>query len=219
MKKRIFYVINLDNRRIFTLSIFLVALLFSFFFLGLSVGKRKGMMEAYKYDTTGPAEQIAVANATDPATATSQEIVELKNQSALVTEADKTAEPVAGIHNNAGNTDSEKNQMNESIGSEKSHEASEPKLVTTKSAKKTKTVKKSEKSYSVQVAAFNSKEQAEKSAEKIKANSKFKSEPFIEKSGNHYLVKVGNYSKRSAAEKALPGINKSLKVKGMITKE
>ncbi|AYV55297.1 SPOR domain-containing protein [Leptospira kmetyi] len=41
MKEKIFYVINLDNKRILILSIFLIGLLFSFFFLGVSVGKKR----------------------------------------------------------------------------------------------------------------------------------------------------------------------------------
>ncbi|TGN13438.1 SPOR domain-containing protein [Leptospira ilyithenensis] len=39
MKERVFYVINLDKQRIGVLSLFLFALFFSFFFLGVSVGK------------------------------------------------------------------------------------------------------------------------------------------------------------------------------------
>lgn len=41
MKERVFYVINLDKQRIGVLSLFLFALFFSIFFLGVSVGKGK----------------------------------------------------------------------------------------------------------------------------------------------------------------------------------
>lgn len=41
MKEKIFYVINLDNKRILILSAFLIGLFFSFFFLGVSVGKKR----------------------------------------------------------------------------------------------------------------------------------------------------------------------------------
>ncbi|PKA24784.1 cell division protein, partial [Leptospira sp. mixed culture ATI2-C-A1] len=41
MKERVFYVINLDKQRIGVLSLFLFALFFSIFFLGVSVGRGK----------------------------------------------------------------------------------------------------------------------------------------------------------------------------------
>lgn len=41
MKEKVFYVINLDKQRIGVLSLFLFALFFSIFFLGVSVGKGK----------------------------------------------------------------------------------------------------------------------------------------------------------------------------------
>lgn len=41
MKERVFYVINLDKQRMGVLALFFGALLFSFFFLGVSIGKGK----------------------------------------------------------------------------------------------------------------------------------------------------------------------------------
>ena len=137
MKERVFYVLNLDNRRIFTLAIFLVAMLFSFFFLGLSIGKKQGIMEAYKYDSIKPLSQN-VAATTNPSASTPQEIIELKNQSNLP--ADKNAsETIATLkdeeHPETFNKEEFSNHKNEPAQSE------EPKL-TTYGHKKKSTKKK-----------------------------------------------------------------------------
>jgi cell division septation protein DedD len=44
MREKIFYVINLDKNRISLLSLLLLGLLFSFFFLGVSIGKGKNQL-------------------------------------------------------------------------------------------------------------------------------------------------------------------------------
>lgn len=53
MKERVFYVINLDKQRIGVLSLFLFALFFSIFFLGVSVGKGRTIEQKPGNQTTG----------------------------------------------------------------------------------------------------------------------------------------------------------------------
>lgn len=221
MKERVFYVLNLDNRRIFTLAIFLVAMLFSFFFLGLSVGKRQGVMEAYKYDTIKPVSGN-VATANNPSNSTPQEIIELKNQSAIPSNGSLN-ESIVTINeeqNTRLNTENQEPKLT-TYEQKKTNSSDEQKKKSAKKNNHTKskgTVKKSDNYYSLQVASFKNKEQAEKAVAQISDNDKIKSEPFVEKSGSYYLVKVGKYKKRSSAKKALTTVNKELKVNGMVVK-
>ncbi len=65
MKERVFYVINLDKQRIGVLSLFLFALFFSFFFLGVSVGK--GRLESAPTPNTASLQQTNTEETSSPA--------------------------------------------------------------------------------------------------------------------------------------------------------
>lgn len=90
MKERVFYVINLDKQRIAVLSLFFTGLLFSFFFLGLSIGKGKGTDDRgllEKGSLAGTEEPTGIAIATIPISAeesskqeTKTEIIDLTNK-------------------------------------------------------------------------------------------------------------------------------------------
>ncbi|XDD47839.1 SPOR domain-containing protein [Leptospira sp. WS39.C2] len=70
MKERVFYVINLDKQRIGVLSLFLFALFFSIFFLGVSVGKGKteDVPNIQKPSVAGLSPESTEANLPSPET-------------------------------------------------------------------------------------------------------------------------------------------------------
>ncbi|EOQ90416.1 sporulation and cell division repeat protein [Leptospira yanagawae serovar Saopaulo str. Sao Paulo = ATCC 700523] len=84
MKERVFYVINLDKQRIGVLSLFLFALFFSIFFLGVSVGKGKSEETQNRVNPTlaSPETEGRLPSPTaDVATKTAEEVPGQSNPS------------------------------------------------------------------------------------------------------------------------------------------
>lgn len=108
MREKIFYVINLDKNRIGLLSLLLLGLLFSFFFLGVSVGRG---------NTKIAQGQITNDNKLADATQENKNTEKSSEQNALSSEEGSTA-------SNSENTSSNTNEKSESSLNPSSQEQS-----------------------------------------------------------------------------------------------
>ena len=210
MKERVFYVINLDNRRIITLGLFLVALLSSLFFLGLSVGKRKGTLDAYKNTINNQQHKVELSNISP--TVTEPDNIE-KTDNVYLNEEIITTSPVSTNEKDITKTE-EKIVKHEEILE------SRPETVVEKTpVKRIKHINRTVEKYTIQVAAFTKESQAQRLVRKIKSNRKITSVTYIKPDGKYYMVRIGKYKNRSSIEKLQSVVNKELKVKSMILKK
>lgn len=216
MRERVFYVINLDNRRIITLGLFLLALLSSFFFLGLSVGKRKGALEAYKNGIQQPevAQKVEMSNIAPPAQPEQNKLEQGDN--AFIKEEVISVEPV--VQEKKQVETAAKLTTEEPVMETRETVRAEPEK---KSVKKqsVKTASKPVEKYTIQVAAFTRESQAQSLVKKIKDNKKITSVTYIQPEGKYYMVRVGKYSNKDAIERLQSVVNSELHVKSMILKK
>lgn len=170
MKEKVFYVINLDNKRITLLSAFLIGLLFSFFFLGVSIGRKRGQVQedlslnSLNNSTTaqpaeptqGQTQHIAI-NSSAPQNGTREEEIKFRNlpPGSEIVDLRSTVSPtkkeeVAKISADApGEPHKEKKLVKREKDSKKSE------IVSRKSAHR------NEAGFYVQIAAFKGREKAD----------------------------------------------------------
>ncbi|EMJ95343.1 SPOR domain-containing protein [Leptospira alstonii] len=228
MKEKIFYVINLDNKRILILSMFLIGLLCSFFFLGVSVGKKRaggsgeesltlneiknqevqgsipfsepGQIPIERNNTVASAE-IPAASVNSPSNDNSRESVTFKNipPATEVVEFKKSG-------TSATNVEKEKGPAVETLSVKEPDHSKDSKKSKRNEEKKSKRI--SSKSsldeqsaeYSLQVAAFKEKEKADELAKSISGTTK-KIKANVKRSRNgYYTVRFGSDSSRKGAE-------------------
>lgn len=256
MKERVFYVINLDKQRIGVLSLFLFALFFSIFFLGVSVGKGKAeeTQTLYKKSEASPvtpevtegsipAPTNATPNAADASVGT--------NAASSLVQGTKTKEqtnlsqeiPMADVGNHpyfvetstAKDEEEEKKQQIVDLTkrSEKRVTANKgeerfrnlaPTSKHSKSQKSTSSVtaqKSSEgKQFTVQLAAFTSRQSAETFLSQLKSDNhgKLAAKTFIVVKNGFFVVQMGKSKDKSSLSKTLSktSMPKEIKSKAMV---
>lgn len=228
MKEKIFYVINLDNKRILILSIFLIGLLFSFFFLGVSVGKKRaggsaeesltlneiknqevqgsipfaepGQVPVEGNNTVASAE-IPAASVNSPPNTNTQDSVTFKNipPATEVVEFKKSG-------TNPANTDKENKSAPETLSVKEPEGSKNSKKMKRDDEKKSKRVSSKSASdedssgFSLQVAAFKEKEKADELKKSISGKEK-NTKATVKKSRNgYYTVRFGSASSKKEAE-------------------
>ncbi|WP_061221167.1 SPOR domain-containing protein [Leptospira borgpetersenii] len=218
MKEKIFYVINLDNKRILILSTFLIGLLFSFFFLGVSVGKKRAgdsneeslalnefknqkIQDSIPFSEPGQVEgnasaEIPEVNVNSPSNANSQESVTFKNipPAAEVVEF-KKPEAVSTHVEKENRTALETLSVKEPSDSKKTkrNEGKKSKRISSKSSVESGV-------FSLQVAAFKEKEKADGLKKSISGKEK-NTKAIVKKSRNgYYTVRFGSASSKKEAE-------------------
>lgn len=200
MREKIFYIVNLDKKRISILSLFLLGLLFSFFFLGVSVGK--GNAVATNQDINSiPRDQETKSAVAKIELSENEETAQLANIAPIEKEPNKgkntLTEPEtkeAEIINLTIPGENIKRQ--EEIFSQKKA----PPIQRKSSPKKVKKPDTTTKLglYTVQLIAFTSKADAEFYVKRIlNENSTLKSKPFITHRGRFYLVRIGTSSHKA----------------------
>ncbi|PJZ45898.1 SPOR domain-containing protein [Leptospira brenneri] len=254
MKERVFYVINLDKQRIGVLSLFLFALFFSIFFLGVSVGKGKAeeTQSLYKKaeltqtteasDASIPAPTAVTPNPADTATGTSvaSSLVQgtkTKEQTNLNQEI-----PMADVGNNpyfvetstAKDEEEEKKQQVVDLTkrSEKrslANKQEERFKNLAPSSKPTKSHKNSEqtlssksegKQFTIQLAAFTSRQSAETFLSQLKSDNhgKLTAKTFIVVKNGFFVVQMGKSKDKATLSKTLSktSMPKEIKSKAMV---
>ncbi|WP_039948279.1 SPOR domain-containing protein [Leptospira fainei] len=223
MKEKIFYVINLDNKRITLLSIFLIGLLFSFFFLGVSIGRKRGQVQEdlslnshnnstvalSSEPTQGQTPHIA-ANSAATQNGPREEEIKFRNLPPgseivdLRTNVSSTKkEDVAKI---SADAPSEPHKEKKLVKREKESKKSE--VVSRKS------VHKNEGGFYVQIAAFKGREKADELKSSIGGKS------YVKKTKNGYFtVRMGNFPSREDADKSIKKLPSNLKEKAIVSKE
>ncbi|EMY78350.1 sporulation and cell division repeat protein [Leptospira weilii serovar Ranarum str. ICFT] len=234
MKEKIFYVINLDNKRILILSMFLIGLLCSFFFLGVSVGKKSaggsgeesltlneiknqevqgsipfsepGQILSERNNTIESAS-IPAASVNSPSNGNSRESVTFKNipPATEVVEFKKSGASATNVEKE-NKTAPETLSVKEPDNSENSKKS---KRNEEKKSKRTSSFDEKSAVYSLQVAAFKEKEKADELAKSISGTAK-KLKANVKRSRNgYYTVRFGADSSRKGAE----GLTKFLPAK------
>lgn len=197
MKERVFYVINLDKQRIGVLSLFLFALFFSIFFLGVSVGKGRGEVTKPILPAEGRASVQEVGNDTNQLQPSEQKISESvepnKEVSSVSVNLTGTNEiPMADVGNSK--------YYAESSTAKDEEEARKTVVDLTKPKEKVQiTSTKTE----VKVANITSEKRTLKKQNHAKENSEWKENPV----GNLYTIQLGAFSTRTSAEKFLSSVN------------
>lgn len=223
MKEKVFYVINLDNKRITLLSIFLIGLLFSFFFLGVSIGRKRGQVQedlslnSLNNSTTAPSseptqEQTQHIATNSPASQNGPREEEIKFRNLppgseivdLRTNVSSTKkEEVAKI---SADAPTEPHKEKKLVKREKESKKSE--IASRKSAHRNEGV------FYVQIAAFKGHEKADE----LKSSMGGKS--YVKKTKNGYFtVRIGNFSTREDADKSIKKLPSNLKEKAIVSKE
>ncbi|TGL37636.1 SPOR domain-containing protein [Leptospira perdikensis] len=255
MKERVFYVINLDKQRIGVLSLFLFALFFSIFFLGVSVGKGKAeeTQTLYKKLEVSPvAPEVTDGSIPAPTTATpdaANTTVGTNVASSLV-QGTKTKEqpnlsqeiPMADVGNHpyfvetstAKDEEEEKKQQVVDLTKRTEKKVSANKVEsfknlapTSKSYKSQKTnsqvvttTKSEGKQYTLQLAAFTSRQSAETFLSQLKSDNhgKLAAKTFIVVKNGFFVVQMGKSKDKSSLSKALSktSMPKEIKSKAMV---
>ncbi|AVV50195.1 SPOR domain-containing protein [Leptospira santarosai] len=215
MKEKIFYVINLDNKRILILSAFLIGLFFSFFFLGVSVGKkREGISDEgsltlnetknlkiqdsipfadpgrISSEGNNASAEIPEANVNSPSNTNSQESVAFKNIPPATEVVEFKKPEAVSTHVEKENIETPK-EPNDSKKT-KRNEEKKSKQVFSKVA--------SSGGFSLQIAAFREKEKADELKKSISGKEK-NTKAIVKKSRNgYYTVRFGSASSKKEAE-------------------
>ncbi|PJZ68451.1 cell division protein [Leptospira perolatii] len=233
MKEKIFYVINLDNKRIFLLSLFLIGLLFSFFFLGVSIGRKRGQVqENLALATSISSEQssggstlnaipldsfesksentnsVNVANSTNR-----EEEIRFRN---LPPNSEIVDLKVETTKKETETKESEKKVVSDTIKRPQKEKKSVRKAKDHKSAETATKGKKhiSSENFFVQVAAFKSKSKADELKSSLGGKS------FVKKTANGYFtVRMGNFSSKEEADRSIKRLPTQLKEGAIISKE
>ncbi|TGL60439.1 SPOR domain-containing protein [Leptospira sarikeiensis] len=220
MKEKVFYVINLDNKRITLLSLFLVGLLFSFFFLGVSVGRKRGQVQDDLALNSSQENLSSMSSSTvnqtmeesSPSSGIKKEeevkfrnlppgaeVVELRSE---VSPAKK--EEPSKIEVEAPSSHTEKKLVRKEKESKKSIHTSPRKAA----------VHKSDNDFFVQVAAFKTKEKADELKSSLGGKS------YVKKTKNGYFtVRMGNFPSKEDAEKSMKKLPGNLKENALVSKE
>ncbi|MDV6235998.1 SPOR domain-containing protein [Leptospira ellisii] len=228
MKEKIFYVINLDNKRILILSLFLLGLLCSFFFLGVSVGKKRagsaeeslalndirnpeiqsaipfsepGQIPAEGNDTSS-AREIPAASSASPSGPNRPDSVAFKN----IPPAPEVVEFKKSNNVSSSASERESKSEPETLSVKEPEGSKESKKIKRSEEKKSKRVsaktQESEESngYSLQVAAFKEKEKADELKKTISGKEK-NTKATVKRSRNgYYTVRFGSASSKKEAE-------------------
>ncbi|MDF3821100.1 SPOR domain-containing protein [Leptospira sp. 96542] len=237
MKERVFYVINLDKQRIGVLSLFLFALFFSIFFLGVSIGK--GRMEeanaSYIPRKSTPTEETNLTtekslNAAATSTETNKSgetAVSLNQEIPMADVGSGTTNPYFAETSTAKDEEEEKKQtqiidltkskekQTKSLKSEQKLKNLAPNL-TTKKNKETNVSKKTDlKQFSIQLGAYSNREVAENFVSKIKNENKgkLKQNPFIVVKNGYYVVQLGKSPNKDLLQNTLKNLNAPKEVK------
>ncbi|XDD50970.1 SPOR domain-containing protein [Leptospira sp. WS92.C1] len=245
MKEKIFYVINLDNKRILILSLFLLGLLFSFFFLGVSVGKKRG---------GGSAEESLTLN--DIKNQEIQSSIPFSEPGQIPTEGNNTAttptEIPAATTNSASNSnqsdsvtfknippatevvefkktsstavEKENKSAPETVSVKEPEGSKESKKIKRSDEKKSKRISKSSSDdesngFTLQVAAFKEKEKADDLKKSISGKEK-NSKATVKRSRNgYYTVRFGSASSKKEAEELVIKLPAKLRSGVIIVKD
>ncbi|MCC5815518.1 MAG: SPOR domain-containing protein [Leptospira sp.] len=202
MKEKVFYIVNLDKKRISVLSLFLVGLLFSFFFLGVSVGKGNAIVQN-RYDAF-PQENKKVIEKPENSESTEDQTVTFSNKAPEILDSNKVSNEESEVVDLQTPGENVKRQEN-------LHQDKPAPNLQKKSPKKQITASSNtgSGSYTIQLAAFTSLSDAEFYIKRIiKDNPNLKSKPFSKKSGKFYLVRIGG----SNDQDELKNLLKNLKI-------
>ncbi|PJZ85772.1 SPOR domain-containing protein [Leptospira harrisiae] len=254
MKERVFYVINLDKQRIGVLSLFLFALFFSIFFLGVSVGRGK-QEEAQTLQKKSELTQISpeTTESTIPAPITTNgtEATVGTNAASSLVQGTKSKEqtnasqeiPMADVGNHpyfvetstAKDEEEEKKQQIVDLTkrrekrelSAKQEERFKNLAPTSKLSKSQKlpslassTNKSDGKQFTIQLAAFNSRQSAETFLSQLKADNhgKLPAKSFILVKNGFFVVQLGKSKDKGSLSKVLSktSMPKEIKSKAMV---
>ncbi|BDA78469.1 cell division protein [Leptospira kobayashii] len=209
MKERVFYVINLDKQRIGVLSLFLFALFFSFFFLGVSVGK--GRLESAPSQSLQ--SQTAVSeNAESKTTEGSQteESIPAPNSQELALKGSKAKEIATNNGNlevpmaDVGNTTNPYYAESSTTKDEEEERKAQVVDLTKSSRTSKQEIKKNEILLKNQAPSRPSLSKKEKSlSEKTKKVSKRAELTSPQTQGKLYTVQLGAFGTRDSAESFL----------------
>lgn len=247
MKEKIFYVINLDNKRILILSTFLIGLLFSFFLLGVSVGKKRAadsgvdsltlnenknqeIQSSIPFAEPGqiPTEsnykvasaEIPQANTNLPSNTNSQDSVTFKNIPPATEVIDLKRTKVSST-----NVEKESHSSIETLSVKEPEESKTSKKIKRNEEKQSKRVsiksssdEESDK-FTLQVAAFKEKEKADELAKSI-SNTVKKIKANVKRSRNgYYTVRFGSDSSKKGAENLAKFLPAKLRSGAIVVKD
>lgn len=214
MKERVFYVINLDKQRIGVLSLFLFALFFSFFFLGVSVGK--GRVEAAsRLPEASTPETPAVK--VDKEENHSNAVVsnEIKPQTSEIPMADVGTPSYFAETSTQKDEEEEKKAQVVELSTKKEQQTKvlkvsnlAPREHSDRVHKRTpKQITTSKEQYTIQLVAFSSRSKAEETVTKLKLeNPKWKKSFFLVAKPSAYAVQFGKSSSKESLSNKLSQI-------------
>ncbi|TGK53915.1 SPOR domain-containing protein [Leptospira kanakyensis] len=253
MKERVFYVINLDKQRIGVLSLFLFALFFSIFFLGVSVGKGKteeNLTRAKAMETQPTNTEVTEQSIPAPTAVNGSDTAVGTNAASSFVQGTKTKEqtnlsqeiPMADIGNNpyfvetstAKDEEEEKKQQVVDLTKRVEKRVVSNKTESFKNlpqtSKQTKTAKSNQqvvtsskqegKQFTVQLAAFTSRQSAETFLSQLKSDNhgKLPAKTFIVVKNEFFVVQMGKSKDKGSLSKALSktSMPKEIKSKAMV---
>ncbi|MDZ4726578.1 MAG: SPOR domain-containing protein [Leptospira sp.] len=234
MKERVFYIINLDKQRIGVLSLFLFALFFSFFFLGVSVGKGRTEVINQTQSVTKQEEvitnsQISLAQANPSLTNADETIPLPKSNGMEIPMADLqpgNTNPNFAESSTAKDEEEEKKAQVLDLTKQiplpkkettKRKEVAFKNLSTTKEKKisKKNQIQSSDKLYTVQLGAFGTRESSETFLAKVN-EAKPKSKPFIIYKNGFFVVQIGKSSDKDQLKKMISKLPSDTRSKAMV---
>ncbi|TGL90771.1 SPOR domain-containing protein [Leptospira congkakensis] len=253
MKERVFYVINLDKQRIGVLSLFLFALFFSIFFLGVSVGKGKTeetLTRAKALETIPTNTEVSDQSIPAPTGTNGTEVTAGTNVASALVQGTKTKEqtnlsqeiPMADVGNNpyfvetstAKDEEDEKKQQVVDLTKRSEKKVSANKAESFKNLAPTSKPSKSQKTnsqvvsssksegkqFTVQLAAFTSRQSAETFLSQLKSDNhgKLPAKTFIVVKNGFFVVQMGKSKDKGTLSKALSktSMPKEIKSKAMV---
>ena len=206
MKKKVFYIVNLDLKRILFLIIFLLATISSFFTLGLTLGK-KSNSSLHKISKEPNLEVASsVLNSEQNLTTQNTGLSETPENLSQKNIPEEKVEVIVLKENSLSQQESQENISKESTEEQKN----------SKEIKKN-TEEKIENYYTIQLAAFKSKRSAEELKKTIERRNKTKS--YIVKSEKgYYLVRVGRERTKRRINRILRNLRTKYKKNAIIKK-
>lgn len=217
MKEKIFYVVNLDQKRISILAVFFTGLLFSFFFLGVSVGKGRTLANA-PLPTEPEISQSLPTTDPQPTEPKQEETVQLANRSP---KSDTDLLPTPSIQGqDLGKTeviDLQAPSENTERQAQIFEKQTPPPVVSKKTARKPSLSEDAMVRgglYTIQLVAFSQKSDADFFRKKlIQDNPKLKTKPFVKQKGSLYLVRIGQSDSKDDLKKILTSLKLEEKVR------
>ena len=204
MKKKVFYIVNLDTKRILFLIIFLLATISSFFTLGLTLGK-KSNLSLPKIPQEPNIEVASDVLDSDPKE-TELEPNPNPAETQLPTENTEEKVEIVVLKENPP----PEQETPENIPTENTEEQ-----------KKTKEIEEIPEEidnyYTIQLAAFKSKKSAEELKKSIERRNKVKSY-IVKNEKGYYLVRVGRERTKKRIERILRKLKTKYKRNSIIKK-